>query len=48
MEVVVRTMLRRFELVASDAPPERESFRGVAFAPAKGGLGRFRRRPVPL
>jgi cytochrome P450 len=48
MEVVLRTMLRRFELVTTDEPGEPESFRGVAFAPGKGGLGRFRRRREPL
>jgi cytochrome P450 len=48
MDVVLRTMLREFELVPTDEAPERESFRGVAYAPAKGGVGRFRRRPQPL
>jgi cytochrome P450 len=48
MEVVLRTMLRRFELVTTDEPSEHESFRGVAFAPGKGGVGRFRRRREPL
>jgi cytochrome P450 len=48
MEVVLRTMLRRFELVTTDEPGEPESFRGVAFAPGKGGVGRFRRRREPL
>jgi cytochrome P450 family 138 len=45
MDVVIRTMLRRFELVPTDAPGERRSFRGVAFAPAQGGV---RRRRVAL
>ena len=44
IDVVLRTMLRRFELQPSDDPPERESFRGVAFAPAKGGVAVVRRR----
>jgi cytochrome P450 len=48
MDVVLRTMLRHFELLPSDAPGERESFRGVAFAPAKGGLAVVRRRRTPL
>jgi len=48
MDIVLRTMLRDFELAATSAPPERESFRGVAYAPARGGIGRFRRRPAPL
>jgi cytochrome P450 len=48
MDVVIRTMLRHFELLATDDPGERESFRGVAFAPAKGGVGVVRRRRAPL
>ena len=41
-------MLRQFDLVATDAPRERESFRGVAFAPAEGGVAVVRRRAAPL
>jgi cytochrome P450 len=48
MDVVLRTMLRHFELLPTSDAPERESFRGVAFAPAKGGMGRVRRRRNPL
>jgi cytochrome P450 len=48
MDVVLRTMLRHFELVATDAPGEHESFRGVAFAPARGGIAVVRRRSTPL
>lgn len=48
MDVVLRTMLRHFELVPDDAPGERESFRGVAFAPARGGVAVVRRRGRPL
>jgi cytochrome P450 len=48
IDVVLRTLLRTFELQPTDAPPEREGFRGVAFAPAKGGLAVVRRRAVPL
>jgi cytochrome P450 family 138 len=48
MDVVLRTMLRHFELLPANAREERESFRGVAFAPAQGGMGRFRRRHTPL
>jgi cytochrome P450 len=48
MDVVLRTLLRHFELVPTGDAPERESFRGLAYAPAKGGIGRVRRRPVPL
>lgn len=48
MDVVIRTMLRHFELAPTDAPGERQSFRGVAFAPAKGGVAVVRRRMKPL
>jgi cytochrome P450 family 138 len=48
MDVVMRTMLRHFELLPTNAPGERESFRGVAFAPAKGGVAVVRRRWQPL
>ena len=48
MDVVIRTMLRHFELLPTDAPGEGESFRGVAFAPAKGGVAVVRRRRVPI
>jgi hypothetical protein len=48
VDVVTRTMLRRFELQPTDAPGERWSFRGVAFAPAKGGLAVVHRRDEPL
>jgi cytochrome P450 len=48
MDVVLRTLLRHFELAPASDPPERERFRGVAFAPAKGGMARVRRRSVPL
>jgi cytochrome P450 family 138 len=48
MEVVIRTLLRRFELRPTDEPSERQHFRGVAFAPAKGGVAVVRRRAQPL
>jgi len=48
MDVVLRTLLGHFELQPTDAQGERESFRGVAFAPAKGGIAAVRRRPEPL
>ena len=48
MDVVLRTMLRHFELMPADAPGERESFRGVAFAPARGGVAVVRRRGTPI
>jgi cytochrome P450 len=48
MDVVLRTVLRHFALRATDAPGERASFRGVAFAPADGGIAVVRRRSTPL
>jgi cytochrome P450 len=48
MDVVIRTMIRHFEVSPTDAPGERESFRGVAFAPADGGVAVVRRRGTPL
>jgi cytochrome P450 family 138 len=48
MDVVLRTMLRHFELLPASDRDERESFRGVAFAPAKGGMGHVRRRRTAL
>lgn len=48
MDVVIRTMVRHFELEPTDAPGESFSFRGVAYAPAKGGVGVVRRRSEPL
>jgi hypothetical protein len=47
MDVVLRTLLRHFELLPASSPAERERFRGVAFAPAKGGMALVRRRRVP-
>ncbi|HUN77652.1 MAG TPA: cytochrome P450 [Solirubrobacteraceae bacterium] len=48
MDVVLRTLLRNFELLPSRDAPEREGFRGVAFAPSRGGRAVVRRRPAPL
>jgi cytochrome P450 len=48
MDVVLRTVLRHFELLPTDAADERENFRGVAFAPADGGIAVVRRRQRPL
>jgi cytochrome P450 family 138 len=48
MDVVIRTLLRHFELVPTEEAGERESFRGVAFAPARGGLAVVKRRREPL
>jgi cytochrome P450 len=46
MDVVLRTMLRRMELATTTERAERLRFRGVAFAPAAGGLVTVtRRRP---
>jgi cytochrome P450 family 138 len=47
IDVVLRTLLRNFELATTSAPGERESFRGVAFAPSKGGVAVVRRRTLP-
>ncbi|MDW5598387.1 cytochrome P450 [Conexibacter stalactiti] len=44
MDVVLRTLLRMWTLEPTTAPPERLKFRGVAYAPADGGLARVRRR----
>jgi cytochrome P450 family 138 len=46
IDVVLRTLLRNFELAPTSEPSERESFRGVAFAPAKGGVAVVRRRAL--
>jgi cytochrome P450 len=46
IDVVLRTLLRNFELVPTGEPGERESFRGVAFAPSKGGVAVVRRRAL--
>ena len=46
LDIVLRTLLRNFELQTTDAPGERESFRGVAFAPSKGGVAVVRRRAL--
>ena len=37
INVVLRTMLRHFELLPTDSPPERGRFRGVATAPPTAG-----------
>jgi cytochrome P450 len=44
MTVVLRTLLRDFELVPAADPSERWHSRGVAYAPAKGGRAVVRRR----
>jgi hypothetical protein len=44
MDVVLRALLREFDLQTTDAPGERWRSRGVAFAPARGGRAVVRRR----
>lgn len=46
MTVVLRTLLRDFTLVPTDAPAEGWHSRGVAFAPARGGQAVVRRKPA--
>jgi cytochrome P450 family 138 len=48
MDVVLRVLLERVELLPTDAPDEPWRFRGVAWTPAAGGVAVVRRRvPVP-
>jgi cytochrome P450 len=44
MDVVLRVLLERVELVATDAPGEPWSYRGIVWAPAAGGKALVRRR----
>jgi cytochrome P450 len=44
MTVVLRTLLREFTIVPTDAPGERWHSRGIAYAPAQGGRVLVRRR----
>ncbi|MGH3159795.1 MAG: cytochrome P450, partial [Streptosporangiaceae bacterium] len=44
MNVVLATLLREFEIVPTHEPSERWHSRGVAYAPAKGGLAVVHRR----
>jgi cytochrome P450 family 138 len=44
LDVVLRTLLRRAELVPTSEPGEAWAFRGVASGPDRGGLLRIRRR----
>jgi hypothetical protein len=48
MDVVLRTLLSRFELAASTDRDEGWRFRGVAFAPRRGGVAVVRPRATPL
>ena len=41
---MLRTMLQRVELLPTDAPAEGHVFRGITFAPSRGGLAAIRRR----
>ena len=44
MDVVLRVMLERVELLPTNAPDERWRFKGVAWSPAEGGKALIRRR----
>jgi cytochrome P450 len=46
MDVVLRTLLRNFDLKTTTKPDEGWRDRGIAFAPADGGLAVVRRRKV--
>jgi len=48
MDVVLRTLLRDFDLVTTYSPGERFHSRGVAYAPARGGRVALRRRSTPI
>ena len=41
---MLRTVLRELELAPTTAPDEPWHFRGIAFAPGRGGLATVRRR----
>jgi cytochrome P450 len=45
MDIVLRTLLREFDLVATGERGEKWRSRGVAFAPARGGRAVVRRPP---
>jgi cytochrome P450 family 138 len=45
MKVVLRTILRHYNLIPTSAADERVAFRGVAYAPGKGGKVRVQNRP---
>ncbi len=48
MDVVLRTVLAQVELLPTSRRGESWRFRGVAFAPSRGGLATIRKRAVPL
>jgi cytochrome P450 len=47
LDVVLRTLLREYELRTTDRRGERWHSRGVAFAPARGGRAVVHRRSAP-
>jgi len=48
MDVVLRTLLSQVELLPTGERGESWRFRGVAFAPSRGGLAQIRHRRTPL
>jgi len=48
MDVVLRTVLRHFEIETTTAPDEKVHSRGVAYTPKAGGRVVMRRRATPL
>ncbi|MDT5387568.1 MAG: cytochrome family [Mycobacterium sp.] len=48
LDVVLRTVLRHFEIETTDAPDEKMHSRGVAYTPKAGGRVAMRRRATPL
>ena len=46
MDIVLRTLLRRFDLAATTRPAEGERFKGIAYAPSKGAVAMV--RPVAV
>jgi cytochrome P450 len=44
MDVVLRILLERLELLSTDAPGEEMAFRGIVWAAGDGGIARVRRR----
>jgi cytochrome P450 len=47
MDITVRTLLREFPFVPTDAPDEGRNYRGVAIAPARGARAVVYRRSAP-
>jgi hypothetical protein len=47
MDIVLRTLLRQFDLQPTTAPDEGWKDRGIAYAPADGGRALLARRPAP-